>query len=178
MRRQNKSTLVALGGICAALSVVIMLSTSIIPLATYIAPMLAGLFLLPVKEELGRKNALTSYAAVSLISVFIVPEKESAMMFVFLFGYYPIIKDCLDNIKHKILRISAKLAVFNCSTIAGYYVIIKLFSMDYILQEFGTMAILYATAAMGNFAFIVYDRALVVMRAFYYYKVRKKLGIK
>ena len=178
MRKQNRSSLVALGGICAALSVVIMLSTSIIPLATYIAPMLAGLALLPMKEELGKKSALISYTAVSFLSVFIVPEKESAMMFVFLFGYYPIIKEEFDKIKSRVIRFFAKIAVFNIATFIGYFIIIKLFAMNYIMDEFGTMTILLATILMGNIAFVIYDKALVIMKAFYYYKVRKKLGLK
>ena len=177
-RKRNQSTLAALGGICAALSVVLMLVSSIIPLATYIAPMLAGIALLPMKEEMGSKSALLSYLACSILCVFLVPEKECVMMFIFLLGWYPIAKDYLDRIKSKLLRFLTKLAVFNISTFLGYYLLIKLLSMEYILEEFGGAVLFIVTVITGNIAFIVYDISLVLLKKFYYLRVRKLFGIR
>lgn len=177
-RNRNRSTLVALGGVCAALSVVLMLLSSIIPLATYIAPMLAGIALLPMKEEMGAKSALLSYLSCSLLCIFLVPEKECVMMFVFLLGWYPIAKDHIDRIKYKLLRFLTKLAVFNLSTFLGYYFIIKLLSMEYIIEEFGGAVLLSITVIMGNIAFIVYDTSLLLLKKVYYFRIRKLFGIR
>ena len=178
MNKRNQSKLVALGGICSALSVVLLLISSIIPLATYIAPMLAGIALVPLKEEMGTKSAFTAYIACSFLSILLVPEKECVMMFVFLLGWYPIVKEYVDKTKGRLLRILEKLAIFNVSIISGYFVLIKLFSMDYILEEFGGMVLILTTLALGNVAFIVYDIALAVFRKVYYFKVRKMFGLK
>ena len=178
MSKRNQSKLVALGGICSALSVVLLLVSSIIPLATYIAPMLAGIALMPLKEEMGSKSAFTAFIACSVLSVLLVPEKECVMMFVFLLGWYPIAKDYIDRQKSRFFKLIEKLVIFNVSITAGYFVLIKLFSMGYILDEFGGMVLILTTLALGNVAFIVYDIALTVFRKVYYFKIRKMFGLK
>ncbi len=178
MRRRDKSRLVALGGVCAALSVVIMLISSIIPLALYIAPMLSGMALMPMKEEMGAKSALLSYAVCSVLCMLLVAEKEAVMMFIFLLGWYPVAKDFLDRIKSKPLRLLSKLLVVNISVFSGYFLLIKLFSMEYILEEFGGTLLLSVTALTGNIAFIVYDMSLAILKRLYYLRIRKLFKIR
>ena len=74
----------------AALAVVIMCMGGIIPMATYVCPMLCSLLLAVVLRLTGRRIAWAWYAAVSLLSLLLGPDKEAAAVFVFL-GYYPII---------------------------------------------------------------------------------------
>ena len=92
MRESSKA---ALGGIVAALAVVVMLATYISPLLVYTAPPFAGLLLIFIIKEIGYSWAFGTYAAVSLLSVFVIADKESAVFFTFFFGFYPILRSFL-----------------------------------------------------------------------------------
>ena len=68
----RESTKASLGGIIAALSIVIMLLTYVSPLLVYTAPPFAGILLLIIINELGFRWSVATFAAVSLLSVFII----------------------------------------------------------------------------------------------------------
>ena len=85
MKKQNrKSWTMAYCGMAAALCVALMLLGAVIPIAMFIAPALAGFLIATVCVECGRTMALTAYAAVSLLALLFVPDKEVALIFVFL----------------------------------------------------------------------------------------------
>ena len=93
----KKSYKVAFGGVVAALSLVLMFLTGIIPFGTYDFPSLAGMALVLIAIELGYRYAFMVYAVVALLSVFFVPDKEAAMFFVLILGYYPVLKGIIEG---------------------------------------------------------------------------------
>ena len=83
----RKSTQVAIGGVAAALCLLLMFCTGLVPFATYALPALAGVVLIAVVAEMGWRTAMVVYAAVALLSLGIVPDREAAMLFLFFFGF-------------------------------------------------------------------------------------------
>ena len=96
---QKKSAQVALGGIATGMCIALMFATGMIPFSYYALPALAGLVLIAVREENGLSTALIVFAAVSLLSVFVVPIKEAALLFIAFFGYYPILQESFAKIR-------------------------------------------------------------------------------
>lgn len=142
----------------AALAVVIMCLGGIIPIATYACPMLCAIILSFVLAITGKRIAWAWYVAVSILSLLLGPDKEAAAVFVFL-GYYPIIKPWLDRRKVPVLW---KLAVFNGAILILYSLLIYLFRMDRVIQEFrelGTVLTL-VTLLMGNVVLFMLDMLL------------------
>ena len=142
----------------AALAVVIMCLGGIIPIATYVCPMLCAIILSFVLAITGKRIAWAWYVAVSILSLLLGPDKEAAAVFVFL-GYYPIIKPWLDRRKVPVLW---KLAVFNGAILVLYSLLIYLFRMDQVIQEFrelGTVLTL-VTLFMGNGVLFMLDMLL------------------
>ena len=92
-----------MGGIASALCLLLMILT-IIPIATYTMPALAGMVLIVVVIENGYSTAWMVYAAVGFLSLFICPDKEAAMLFVGFFGYYPILKGKLEKIRVRMVE--------------------------------------------------------------------------
>lgn len=119
-KQQRKSWAMAYCGIVAALCVALMLLGAVIPIAMFIAPAVAGFLIATVCVECGRTMALTAYAAVSLLAVLFVPDKEVALIFVFLLGYYPLAKPWFERIRPAALRVLAKLALCNGAVLAMY----------------------------------------------------------
>lgn len=158
----RKSTQIALGGMFSALCLILMFLTGIFPFATYVLPALAGAMLVAVVLENGRRTAVLVYVSVALLSVFIVPDREAAMLFIVFFGYYPIIKELLERIPGKPAGYLAKLALFNAAVIAGFLFLTYALGMTELLGEMNSFGKYTAQALLagGNVLFLMYDYLL------------------
>lgn len=177
MKQHKKSWTMAYCGMVAALCVALMLLGTIIPIAMFIAPAVAGFLIATVCVECGRKMAWTAYAAVSLLGLLFVPDKEIALIFAVLLGYYPLVKPWFDRVRPVLLRAVSKLVLCNGSILLMYGLILLLIPAGEISQELRTAAFLLtaATLLMGNVAFLLYDRALRNMLALYRIRWQPKL---
>lgn len=167
--RRNAAKEIALGGVLAALAVVIMCLGSLIPSATFVCPMMCCLILQLVRKICGDRIAWAWYGAVAILGLLMGPDKEAAAVFVFL-GYYPIIKPKMDLLPGKWLW---KLVYFNAVILAMYWLLMHVFGMAQILQEFEEMgmALTVVTLILGNVTFLMLDRLLVPGL-----KLRRKYG--
>ena len=116
--KARKSWAMAYCGMAAALSVALMLLGAVVPVM-FIAPAVASLLIATVCVECGKTMALTAYGAVSLLSLLFVPDKEVALVFVFLLGYYPLVKPRFERIRLPLVRVLCKLLLCNGHVRAG-----------------------------------------------------------
>lgn len=112
--RNRLSFRVAFCGVLAALMIAVMLLGTMIPTTTYICPALAGVLLLPVVWEFGFRTGALLYLAVALLSLILSPNKEAALFFVLLFGWYPLLRPKLQHLRRKPWRIILKLSSSTC----------------------------------------------------------------
>ena len=112
-KRKSKSWAMAYCGMAAALCVALMLLGTIIPIAMFIAPAVASFLIATVCMECGITMAWTAYAAVSLLGLLFVPDKEIALIFTVLLGYYPLVKPRFDRIRPRALQLVCKLLLCN-----------------------------------------------------------------
>ena len=161
MRNQSKQ--MALGGIFAALAVIIMNLGGLIPVATYVCPVLCMVLLRFVDAFCGKRVAWAWYAVVSILSLLLSPDKEAAAVFLFL-GYYPIIKGKLDQTRAKWLW---KLLFFNGASVTLYWILLNVIGMAELVQEMDEMgtALLWVLLAMGNVTFFMVDRLLNILES-------------
>ncbi len=156
MRTQAKR--MALGGVTAALAVVIMCLGTLIPVATYMVPMLLCLFLGMLKPMLGVKYAIAWYLTVAILGLLMAPDKEAAALFAFL-GYYPVLKPWLDK---KPLATLWKILLFNITILAMYWLLMHVFGMAALQEEFQELGVIMTvtTLIMGNVTFFLMDNLL------------------
>ena len=152
----------ALGGILAALAVVLMNLGTLIPVATYACPMLCCLLLELVRKLCGSRIAWAWYGVVAILSVLMAPDKEAAAVFVFI-GYYPIVKPWLDRRKGKWLW---KGLLFNSAVLAMYFLLMHLLGMERITAEFEELGTVFTAVLLllGNVTFFLLDRLLGLRR--------------
>ena len=152
----------AMGGVFAALAVVIMSFGGLIPMATYVCPTICMVILSFVHRACGTKIAWTWYTAVSILSLLMGPDKEAAAVFVFL-GYYPILKPKIEAMKGKWLW---KFAVFNGSMVLLYSILIRIMGITEITGEGEDMAGIMLTIllVLGNVTFLALDRRLTILQ--------------
>ena len=157
-RRNTPASRMALGGVLAALAVVIMSLGGLIPIATYVSPMLCAILLQAVLRTCGVRIAWAWYGAVALLSLLLAPDKEAAVVFTFL-GYYPIVKPKLDRRKGKWLW---KALLFNCASLAAYWLMLQVLGLEELTAEFAEMGTLMCLVLLllGNVTFFLLDRLL------------------
>lgn len=157
-RNASAASTTALCGILAALAIIIMAMGTIIPVATYVCPVLCMLLLQMVKKTCGARMAWAWYGAVAILSLLFAPDKEAAIVFLFL-GYYPIIKHALDRLTGRWLY---KLLYFNGVILIAYWLMLNLVGIDQVIQDLegaGTVMTVMLLA-MGNLVFVLLDRLL------------------
>ena len=174
-KRMSKK--IALGGMLGALTLVILMLGGMIPIATFCAPALGGIVILIAAAECGLRLGWTLYLAVSILALVLVPDKELAMMFICLMGYYPLLKARLEKIRSRLLRGTAKTLVFNGSIAAAYALLLTVFPLPALKQEMNAMSKGFTALliVLGNVTFWVYDLALVRVLQLYNLKLRPRL---
>ena len=167
---RNKTKQIALGGVLAALAVVILLLGGVIPIGTYAAPMFASLPLVILLAELPRPLCVGWYAVAAILGVLLCPDRETAFVFVFL-GWYPIAKPALDRLP-RLPRIAVKLLLFLAAVAALYALLILVFRLEALVAEAREIGLplLLALLALGAAAFLLYDLLLTRLSVLYRHK--------
>lgn len=166
----KKTGNVALSGVLCALTLVCLLLTVVDVISLALAA-LAGILLLPIALECGLKWGFASYAITSLLAILIVPSWECKLLFIFFFGYYPMLKICLNRLSARWLQWGIKFLLFNVAMIVTYALLFSVFHMD--VAEFKLFGInfMWGFLAVGNVAFFVFDYALIGIVNLYYIRL-------
>ena len=148
------------------MAVVFMSIGTVLPVATYAAPVLCMMVGQVVLKICGSRIAWAWYGAVAILSLLLAPDKEAAAVFLVL-GYYPIVKPKLDRIKGKWLW---KALLFNGTILLLYWILLKVIGMEQLLRDFEGMGLaMYAVLLiLGNVTFFLLD--VILGR-----RVRKKM---
>lgn len=168
---------IALGGIISSLCLVCMFMTGVFPVLYIVLPMMAGLLMMIMNEEVDTKWAFLTYISTSIISIFVTFDKEAALLYILLFGHYPIIKGYIDNIRNGLLKFLIKFLIFNLSFgIETFLAIVLLGSVEMYRQimEKGKWYLVFLVV-MINLICFMYDYSLSGFYITYIRKLKPKL---
>jgi hypothetical protein len=129
---------VALGGVLAALAVVVMTLGGMIPVATYVIPVLCAILLNVILHTCGKRIAWAWYVAVAILSLLMGPDLEAKALFLVL-GYYPIIKPFFDKLRPRLVW---KLAYFNIVIVATYSALFYTMGIDQVIAEYQELGVI------------------------------------
>jgi len=158
MARRDRSRPIALGGVLAALAVVIMCLGGLIPVATFVIPILCCLLLTVVLKGCGSRITWAWYGAVAILGLLLSPDKEAAALFAVL-GYYPIVKPKMDKLKLPWLW---KGLLFNGCIVLMYGLALRLLGMDELVTEYQQIGTVMVAVMLivGNLVFFLLDSVL------------------
>ncbi len=180
MRNKSRkaSRAVALCALMAALGAVIMAAGGLIPVATYCSPMIAGVLLLPVMSELGNRWAWMTWAVTAALALLLSVDREAAFLYLFL-GYYPILRPFLDALHTAALRFFCKLAFFTLTLGAMYALLLWVFRLPSLLEDFGGFAfwmnLLFFAALVA--VMMLFDVALARLHLYWLSRLRPRLKL-
>ena len=154
---RSKASVIAFGGVMAALAVVFLCLT-VIPVATFLSPALCMMLLRVVLQKCGKRIGWAWYGAVAILGVLLAPDKEAAAVFVFL-GYYPLIKPTLDRWKPSWLW---KGMYFNGTILVLYTLLLKVLGMNELNEDYAELGVIFTVLmiVMGNITFLLLDKLL------------------
>ena len=155
----------------------VMFIGSAIPLATFTVPAIASLSILYFSVEYNKRFALLVYAAIAVLSLLLVSDKEIALLFALLLGPYPVLKGVFESIKHRFLGLALKFAAFNIAAVFSYWLMLRVITIDSVASEFSGYVpiMLLAVLLVGNIAFFLYDAALTRLISLYIFRVRPRI---
>lgn len=151
----RSSRQMALGGMLTAVSIVIMCMGSIIPVNTYVCPVLCILITRPVLEKCGRRIGWCYYLATAILSLMLAPDREAALVYALL-GYYPMIRPFFEKLG--VLAAPAKLALFTLAGVASYGLLLLVMGVGAAMEEGWLMTLI--TVLLWDVLFMTLDYML------------------
>lgn len=79
----KKTKITALSGMLAALTVLFLFFGSVVQIFAYVAPLISGLIMIILINNVNKRSAWTVFVVSSLVAVFLLPDKECALTYVF-----------------------------------------------------------------------------------------------
>ena len=154
-----KSSQIAKGGIFTALSLILLYLSSVLPTNKLFILGIASCIIPLSLITTGIKNTFIVYAAVSLLSLFIIPSKLISIAYILIFGAYGFVKYFIEKLRNMPLEFVLKLLYFNISSA----IIIFIYKLVFLkIPNFNIYLVILAM----EFAFIVYDYALTTFIAY------------
>ncbi len=170
MKSSKKITLAA---ILSAMSIILLLIGSLIETMTFSAAAIASLCVIVAVCELGYYYAASVWMIASTLGILLLPIKDPVLYFACFFGYYPIVKSIFEKIKSKISYL-LKAIVFTVS-----YVLVALIALLLLVPnaEFNLIIVVSIAYPILLVIFFIFDFALTKLIRYYYFSLRKRLGI-
>ena len=155
----RQSRQMALGGMLTAVSVVIMCLGSVIPINTYVCPVLCILVTRPVLDRCGSRIGWCYYLATAILSLLLAPDREAALVYAFL-GYYPMIRPVFEKLGP--VKGVAKLVFFTLAGAAAYGVLLLVMGVGAAMNEGWLLTAV--TVILWDVLFLLVDRLLGIRR--------------
>ncbi len=143
---------------------------SVFPYASVGLAAIAGITLVPPALEIKTRYGWLCYAAASLLALLVVPDASVRWMFVFFFGYYPLLQLRINLWYNHTWAWIVKICIFNAACITGViFTVFVLGNVD--MQVFlSDHPIVILAFPILNGIFIIYD--VVLWRIIGFYRVR------
>lgn len=156
---QSISYRIALGGIIASLCMVCMFLTGVFPMFYLILPMMASALIYIMALETSIYWGFLTYISVGLLSIFVTPNKDASLVFLFFFGYYPLLRPKMDRSRWKPMAFLLRLALFNAAVLAFFWVSVYVLGMKELLESLGDYGKYGGWILLGiaNLMFFCYD---------------------
>lgn len=169
----KNSKVIAYSGVATALSVVMLFLGSIFWVLGYTMPLVASLVMIILLDSISQKSALLTFISTSIISFILLNDKECVLLYILFFGYYPLIRDKINDIKPKFLSYLLKFITFNAAMVLTQVLCVYVFGIpfDDMLGKWGIIVFVLCL----NLVFAVFDKLYTLLLRLYRIKLKKKV---
>lgn len=169
----KNSKVIAYSGVATALSVVMLFLGSIFWVLGYTMPLVASLVMIILLDSISQKSALLTFISTSIISFILLNDKECVLLYILFFGYYPLIRDKINDIKPKFLSYLLKFITFNAAMVLTQVLCVYVFGIpfDDMLGKWGIVLFVLCL----NLVFVVFDKLYTLLLRLYRIMLKKKV---
>ncbi len=163
---------VALNGILGALAVTCLVLATVMPVNRLSFYALSSFFVAVVIVESGSRAGWIFYAATSLLSLMVVPEKLGIVPYVIFFGIYGIVKYYVEKLNKIIPEYAIKFVYFNVCVGVALLTVSSLFGNSIVVKlPWGLVVIAL------EIIFFIYDFVYTLFINYYRDKLRPRLRL-
>ena len=159
----------ALSAMFTAVASAICIIASLFPTLSVSLVAIAGVSSAVLLAECGYKYSAISYIASSILVLLLAADKEIALIYVLMFGHYPMLKSLIERIKNPAICWALKIFAANFVFLLFFIIAGKILG----ILEFVGKGELILTAVLYNAVFILYDICLKRLLFLYITKIRK-----
>ena len=167
--RKSSTRMMALCAVLSALGVVLLYLGSFIEVLDLSVALLASLAIVVLVIERGGVYPWMTYGVTALLSLLLLPNKVPALVYACFMGFYPILKEKIEGLRLRPVRLLIKLSLFNLSVLLMWLL------ARAIMGEVPLGAHVAVIAALLNGVFLFYDYALSVLITSYLRVWRRRL---
>jgi hypothetical protein len=169
--RTDQTRRIAISGILAAFSLVLLWLSSVMPTGRWGLIAAAGLLPAAAIISTGLPGGIFCWLTTGILAMILLPDKMNALLYLFLFGLYPIVKYLVERMRKLPIEIICKLLFFNCILSLFWFVWNNLFlpALPQRLQA------VWAVFLVGNITFLVYDYGVTKLIGFYLARIAPNL---
>lgn len=179
MKKKSSKTSVKQLTICSmlvALGVIFLGIGALLEVLDISMAVIASICVIIAVIEYGKGAPWMVYAAISLLSLLLIPNRLPAIFFALFFGFYPIIKEKLER-KRKVVCWLLKELIFNVCLAVIVALYFALFFQG-ISLNIPLPWLIVAVILLCEVVFVIYDIALTRMIYFYVVNLRKRFKFK
>ena len=168
-RFSQSASRVALGGVLAALSLLILYGATLMPSGRIGLVAVAGLISAAGVISGGLGTGFLCYGATAILGLLLLPDKGCALLYALFLGLYPMVKCLIERLRKQPVELILKLAFFNLILVIFLFVFSALlFPM---LPEL--MRTPLPLFGIGNVVFLIYDYGFSKLITYYASHIRK-----
>ena len=172
MKRQRFSrsaSRVALGGVLAALSLLLLYGATLLPSGRIGMVAVAGLIPAAGVISGGVGTGFLCYGATGLLGLLLLPDKGCALLYALFFGLYPMVKYAVERLRKLPVELVLKLAFFNLILVIVWFGFSALL-LPLLPELMRTPLPLFVG---GNVVFLIYDYGFSKLITCYASRIRK-----
>lgn len=168
--KKTKTSKIALGGICLALTIIFMFAGSIVPGIELTLFAVASLFTAVMIMETGVGGALLLYAAAVVLGFIIIPNKLAVIPYAFFFGYYGVLKYYIERLHSGAVQLILKACFFAAILCVGLLGFKEILLGSIHLPDYPVVLLIIA----GVIMMIIYDYIYTLLINFYLHRIKGK----
>ena len=167
-RSAKSAPRVALGGVLAALSLLLLYLAVLMPSGRIGMIAVAGLVPAAAVVSGGLPTGFLCYGAAGLLGLLLLPDKACGVLYLVFFGLYPMIKSLAERLRKRPFELLLKLLFFN----AVLAVLLFVFSALFVPMLPGFLQRALPVFLVGNIVFLIYDYGLSKLITYYASRIR------
>lgn len=162
---------VALPAVLAALSLIFLYGSALLPTGRMGLVAVAGLFPAAAVISGGVGAGAFCYAGTAILGLLLLPDKGNALLYLLFFGLYPLVKFGIERLRKLPVELLLKLVFLNAMLTVFWFGLRTVFLSALPLPTETSWLVYLA----GNAVFLIYDFGFTKLIAFYIQRVDKVL---